>query len=234
MVAVRTLRNWEHGAFTEHNSPLAVTYARSLLELANDRRIAVETGRELEGLGQILEAEPVFREYLADPAVRPADSRTASIQKIFKGRVSELIYNFLEASLRHSLAVTQISRPGVMPAYRETGSKRPDFGNVEVNVTTAHQLSNDELEQVKSSINKALNKNALVHLDVDESIIGGVVKSAIDDQSHRRQRQTAASLNAPAASSSGRRKSGTESGGALHLYSPVIEGRRVGWGGRFR
>src|ERR1700733_3152729 len=84
-----------------HNSPLAVTYARTLLELANERRIAEETGRELEGLGQILDSEPVFQEYLADPAVRAAE-RTASIEKIFKGRVSGLVYSFLGVMNGHN------------------------------------------------------------------------------------------------------------------------------------
>jgi F-type H+-transporting ATPase subunit delta len=154
---------------TTHNSPLAVTYARSLLELANERRIAEDTGRELQGLSQMLESEPVFVEYLADPAVRAAE-RTASIEKIFKGHVSPLVYSFLGVMNSHG----RMKLLGeVLRAFRELLDIQ--LGNVEVDVTTAHQLTANELEQVKSSINKALNKNAVIHLNLDENIIGGLV-----------------------------------------------------------
>src|SRR5882757_5526649 len=87
-------------ALTQHNSPLSVTYAKALLELANDRKIAEDIGRELQGLGQILEAEPVFKEYLADPGISSAE-RGAALERIFHGRISELVFSILGVMNSH-------------------------------------------------------------------------------------------------------------------------------------
>jgi len=68
-------------------SPPRPTYARRLLELANEQNQAVETGRNC-GLGEILAANPVFR----IPG-RPGGGKTerkAVIEKTFRGRVSPL------------------------------------------------------------------------------------------------------------------------------------------------
>ncbi len=152
-----------------HNSPLSVTYARSLLELANDRKIAEDIGRELEGLGQILEAEPVFKEYLADPGISSAE-RAASVEKIFRGRVSELVLNFLGVMNSHGrLRLLE----QVVSAYADLLAEQ--LGNVEVDVTTAQRLSADELEQVRHRVSQAIGKNAIVHQYVNEKIIGGLI-----------------------------------------------------------
>src|SRR5918998_669583 len=49
------------------------------------------------------------------------------------------------------------------------------LGNVEVDVTVAQRLSDEQLEQVRQRVSKAIGRNAVVHQYVDESIIGGLV-----------------------------------------------------------
>ncbi|HET6247460.1 MAG TPA: ATP synthase F1 subunit delta [Tepidisphaeraceae bacterium] len=168
----------------QHYSPLALTYARALLELANERKLAEDTGRELAGLSEILTAEPVFREYLSDPAISHAE-RTASLERIFRGRVSELIFNFMGVMNSHG----RLKLLGeVLSAYADLLDKQ--LGNVEVDVTTAQQLSEADLEQVRQSVGHALGKNAIVHQHVDESIIGGLmiqVDDKVIDASVRQQ-----------------------------------------------
>jgi F-type H+-transporting ATPase subunit delta len=154
---------------TTHFSPLALTYAQALLALANDRRLAEDVGRELEGLGSILEAEPVFREYLADPGISMSE-RGEALQRIFRGRVSELVYNFLGVMNSHGrLRVLD----QVLTAYAELLDEQ--LGNVEVEVTTAQKLNTDEVEQVRQKVSQAIGKNAVLHQHVDDGIIGGLV-----------------------------------------------------------
>jgi F-type H+-transporting ATPase subunit delta len=152
-----------------HKNPLAVTYAQSLLELANERRLAEETSRELQGIGDIMAGEPVFAEYLSDPAVSRAD-RTAAIERIFLGRVSELVYGFLGVLNEHGRMALL---PQALSAFADLLDAQQ--GNVDVDVTSAQRLAPDELEQVRQSVGQALGKNAVVHQYVDDSIIGGLV-----------------------------------------------------------
>lgn len=154
---------------TLHSSPLAVTYAQSLLELAWDSRVAVDVGNELQAIGDILRDQPIFGEYLSDPGIGQTE-RAEAIDKIFRGRVSELVLSFLGVLNAHgrSRLLAQI-----VGAYDQLLDER--LGNVEVDVTTAHALSSDQVEQVRQRISDALRKNAIIHQYIDDSIIGGLV-----------------------------------------------------------
>jgi len=152
-----------------HNSPLALTYAQSLLDLGWERNSAVDLGQELNEIAQLLQNEPIFRDYLADPGIGQAE-RAQAVETIFKGRVAELVYNFIEVLNSHGRLrlLEQIAA-----AYGDLLEAK--LGNVEVGVTTAQQLGADELEQVRQRVGQTLGKNAIVHQYVDDSIIGGLV-----------------------------------------------------------
>jgi F-type H+-transporting ATPase subunit delta len=49
------------------------------------------------------------------------------------------------------------------------------LGKVEVDLFVAQKLSPDQLEEAKQKISQALNREAVVHAYVDESIIGGAI-----------------------------------------------------------
>jgi len=154
---------------TKHNSPLALTYAQSLLDLEWEKNQAVDIGKELEGLSAIFDAQPAFAEYLADPGISQ-EERAASIDKIFRGRVSELVLSFLGVLNLHSrLRLIE----NTFAAYGDLLDDR--LGNVEVDVTTAQRLSAEELDQVRQRVGRAIGKNAIVHQYVDDGIIGGLV-----------------------------------------------------------
>lgn len=146
-----------------------MTYAQSLLELANQGNRAADIGAELEGIGEILENEPVFRDYLADPGIGDAE-RTAAIEKIFRGRVSDLLYNFLGV-LNNNRRLRLLGQ--IVSAYDDL--LEAQIGNVEVDVTTAQRLSPEELEQVRGRVSETIKKNAIIHQYIDETIIGGLV-----------------------------------------------------------
>jgi F-type H+-transporting ATPase subunit delta len=154
---------------TVHNSPLAVTYARSLLDLANEQKQAQEVGQEMAALSEIVAANPIFRDYLADPGISRSE-RTAAVEKIFRGRVSPLVYNFLGVLNNHDRLrlIEQIAS-----AYDELLDEQ--IGNIEVDVTSAVRLSPTELEQVRQRVSRALSKNAILHPYVDDAILGGLV-----------------------------------------------------------
>src|SRR5438105_14197158 len=83
-----------------HSSPVAVTYARSLLELANEQKQAEAIGQELSDLQKILEENETFRAVLADPGINTAERR-GLLDKVFRGRVSPLMMNFLGVLNEH-------------------------------------------------------------------------------------------------------------------------------------
>ena len=150
-------------------NPTAVAYARSLLELANERNQADEIGQEMADIRDVLDQQPTFAAFLADPGIAGSE-RTATLERIFKGRVSPLVWNFLSVVNNHNRM--RLLGPIVQAFIDLLDEQR---GNVEVDVTVAQRLSPDQLEQVRQRVSAALGKNAVVHQYVDENIIGGLV-----------------------------------------------------------
>src|SRR5207302_9578296 len=78
----------------------------------------------------------------------------------------------------------------IIDAYKDLLEDK--LGRVEVDLTVALPLADDQLAQAQQRISAALKKEAVVHTYVDESIIGGVVVRVDDkliDASVRHQLQ---------------------------------------------
>ena len=154
---------------TDQTSPVAVAYARSLLELADERKQMEQADDELRALRDVIEANPTFRAFLRDPGIGEQE-RADTLTRVFGGKLSPLAMNFLGVVNAHGRMgmIEEIAR-----AYDELLDER--LGKIEVDVTVAQRLGPDQLEQVRRSVSSALKKDAVVHQYVDESIIGGIV-----------------------------------------------------------
>lgn len=150
-------------------STAATSYARALLGLADAQNQAREVGEELVGVGQVFDAEPAFASLVANPSVAP-DARLPILTKAFEGRLSPLTWNF----------VRLLNAKGRLVDFRLIADAYDDlldekYGKVEVDVTVAERLDDAALEEVRRSVGEALNREAVIHQYVDESIIGGLV-----------------------------------------------------------
>jgi F-type H+-transporting ATPase subunit delta len=153
-----------------HTSLLAIAYARSVLELATAQDQAREIGQELEELGKIVDADPLFANFLANPSVGE-EERGRVVAKVFgDGRVSPLVFNLLRVANRKGRLgmLRQIAL-----AYAELLEQQ--MGIVEVDVTVAHRLTPEQADDVRRRVGEALKREVVLHQYVDESIIGGLV-----------------------------------------------------------
>jgi F-type H+-transporting ATPase subunit delta len=171
----------------KHNSATAVTYARSLLELAQERGTAESIGQDLSGIAEVLKTNPTFDAFLRDPGISHAE-RTRVIDSVLKPSIDPLLANFLGVlNNRNRLGILE----QIASAYDDLLDEA--MGKIEVDVTTAQRLSAEELEEVRQKISSALKKDAVIHQYVDESIIGGLVLRVEDkliDASVRSQLET--------------------------------------------
>ena len=151
------------------NNPTAIAYARSILELANEKNQAQEFGQELATIGELLRQNPTFAEFLADPGIGVTE-RTAALDKLFRGRASPLVMNLMGV-------LNSRGRLNLLGAVTDAYADLLDdqLGNVEVDVTVAQRLDAEQLEQVRRRVSQALGRNAVVYQYVDEAIIGGLV-----------------------------------------------------------
>jgi F-type H+-transporting ATPase subunit delta len=174
-------------AKSTHYSPAASSYAQALFELATERQQSLEQIRqELADLKQVIDDNPLFGQFLADPGITESQ-RTAVLERAIQGRVTPLMANFL-GLLNHKGRISLLTE--VAEAYHDLLDEK--FGNVEVDVTVARALDDGQVEQVRHQISQALGKNAIVRQHVDASIIGGLVIQVQDrliDASVRSQLQ---------------------------------------------
>jgi F-type H+-transporting ATPase subunit delta len=153
----------------QHPSLTAVTYAQSVLELANEQGQAEPIGQELAGLKQVLDENPEIREVFTTPAIG-ADERGQLIERAFKSNVSPLLYNTLGVLNAHN-------RLGLLGQIAQAYDDLLDqqLGKVEVDLTVAQRLDADQLERARQRISQALGRDAVIHQYVDENIIGGTI-----------------------------------------------------------
>src|SRR5207248_11111182 len=124
---------------------------------------------ELGGLRQVLAENPSFRAFLADPSIGEAE-RTQVLKKVFEGKLQPLLDHFMKL-LAAKGKLGQLDQ--IADAYDDLLDEQ--LGKIEVDVTVAQKLSPDQLEQVRQKVSAALNKDAVVHQYVDDSIIGGLI-----------------------------------------------------------
>jgi len=152
-----------------HTSPLAVAYAKSVLELATERNVAEDIGRELTEVGRVVGENSDLQTFLSSPAIGEVE-RGNVVDKAFRGRVSELVLNTL-------LVMNRKGRLGILQqvAIAYSDLLQDQQGIVEADVIVAEKLSQDQLEQVRQKIGAALKREVVLHQYVDATVIGGLV-----------------------------------------------------------
>ncbi len=167
----------------EHHTSLALTYARSLLELSEERGEVEPVANDMGSLKQLLEENPTFHNILRDPAIN-AEERHGVLETILKD-AQPLVGRFVQL-LNDRGRIGKL--PEILAAFEHLLDER--LGKVEVDVTVATKLDDAQLEDVRTRVGKALGKDAVVHQYVDEDIIGGMILKVGDkvvDASVRRQ-----------------------------------------------
>jgi len=166
-------------ASIQHIDEIASVYAQSLLEVC-DRQggiaLAESCAAELNELAEIIRSDKRFAEFLKTPIVG-ASARRASLDRIVRGKVSDLVYRFVMVVAAHG-------RAGRIADIADAfdGLLQARLGRVEVDMfTVGGEASADVIATVKGGVKEAFGKDAVIHQYADPEMIGGV-KLRIGDQ----------------------------------------------------
>ena len=150
---------------------LAEIYARSLFELAEakgDRAQIESCAGELEDVLELARGNPRFSEFLAS-RVLPVAERSISLERIFKGRVSDLVLRFLQI-LNEKGRLSRL--PSIVEAYDALVQEK--FGRVEVDVYTASPISPEDLRTIRDQLQRVLGKEPVIRPYTENGMLGGV------------------------------------------------------------
>lgn len=153
----------------DKNLAAARPYAEALVALAEEAGTAAEVREELAAIERMAAQSAAFRDYLVDPAI-DADERRASLERMFRGRFSELVVDTLQVMNRKGRIALA---PAVAAAYRQLHDRIER--RVEVRVTSAVPLSAEQRRHLAAAIERSTGLEPMLDERVDPAIVGGLV-----------------------------------------------------------
>lgn len=157
------------GSSLEKGIDVADVYAAALFELATEAGTVDAVEAELAELVRLCVEDPSFGAFTASIAI-DADDRAVSLERMFRGRLSDVVLNTLQVMNSHG-------RLALLPALRRAFVLRIEDarGQIEVRATSAVELDARQREEVARLAEKLSRKKPLVEYTVDPSLIGGLV-----------------------------------------------------------
>ncbi len=155
---------------------IADVYAGALQELAREQGQEQEVAGQYGDLVTYLDGDPAFEAFLANPSI-DSDQRAASLERIFRGRVNDLLLNMVQVLNRRRrgelIRTVQRALQLRMEAQRE---------QQEIVVETAVPLWHEMRTAIRSVVGGWLQKTVILIERVRPELIGGMVIHAGDVQ----------------------------------------------------
>jgi F-type H+-transporting ATPase subunit delta len=146
-------------------------YARALFDAAKDRDRLARVREDLADFVAAVEQVPELRALLRDPVLDPKEKAEA-LDSILGG-VDELVRNFL-------LLTAEKNRTGQIEEIAREFDRlvAAEERRLEVELTTAFELSDKEAKSIVSQIEEASGRKVDATRSVDPGLIGGLILQA--------------------------------------------------------
>jgi F-type H+-transporting ATPase subunit delta len=147
------------------------TYAQALFEAAKENGRLARVHEELADFAAAVEDVPELRSVLRNPQIEPRTK--ARVLEELLGDADELVRNFLRLTAEKGriAEIEEIAREFERLVARE--ERRLD-----VELTTAFELSDDEVDGIVRQIEEASGRRVDATRNVDPDLIGGLVLQA--------------------------------------------------------
>jgi F-type H+-transporting ATPase subunit delta len=143
-------------------------YARALYNVAVQQEDVKEVSHRINYIVNVMKAVPEFSQLLQTHQVSTEDKITI-LKNVLQDNVSSLEVELISDILEHNsiLILSDIAKH--FEYLVET-----DSNLVNMTITSAKELSTEEVDHIQSSIESQLNKKVDVRTETDKSLIGGV------------------------------------------------------------
>jgi F-type H+-transporting ATPase subunit delta len=154
---------------------VAIKYAQSLLENSIEKNSLEVIADDVNLALTALRHDPKFMRLLKNPIVKSADKQ-AIFDQVFKSRVSPEFYSFLNFLI---LKGRETIFEEILDLFEIL--KNEHLGIAKVELTTSIEVDQIQLQKIKVTLEKLLNKSVVFSNRIDASIIGGFV-AKVDDK----------------------------------------------------
>lgn len=159
---------WVSTDAEQRTDSVSRVYAQALLELAQADNAADAIAEEVGELQALLHREADLGKLLSSRTLNSAQ-RTALVEQLFKGKVSDVLYKFIQVVNRKDRLG---ALAGILSTYRVLVAEAR--GEIDVEVYVAEALTDEAGRGVAESIGQAVGKRVHLHQHVDPELIGGL------------------------------------------------------------
>jgi F-type H+-transporting ATPase subunit delta len=145
-------------------------YGQTLFELAAERGEIESVKEDLDSIDGFMFAEGDFYAVVSSPFLA-AEQKSKLVRTLFTGKVCELTMNFLlVAGAKNRLAAL----PNIIKKYNHL--YRESKGYKDVWMTISHAINQNEKDEIKASLCKALKtEHITLEFNVEPAILGGTI-----------------------------------------------------------
>ena len=149
---------------------LAGRYASALFDLASENAAVTAVETDLETLGEALAASGDLKAATTNPKLSRAEQGQA-----IKAVADHLSLSLLTGNFLGVLAANRrlSALPGVIAAFKTIAAAQR--GEVTATVTSAHPLSETQLETLKTKLTAREGRTVMLTANVDPDLLGGLV-----------------------------------------------------------
>lgn len=144
------------------------TYGTALFEAAADLGQKEEILEEIIGLLDILENEPDFKAFINYPSIAAKDKKEV-IDKVFEGKISETLLNFLYVLVDKGRTV---HLEGILKMYKKLINEEAGFTNG--TVYSVVPLGEEKVTELEEEVSKLLRTKVRLTNELDPKLIGGI------------------------------------------------------------
>lgn len=142
-------------------------YAKAILLLADEAKLADKVLVELRGVRKTLDASSELRTVLGSPVIKP--EKKSELIKVIFPTASALINRLMDLlSERQKLGLL----PDIAAAYE--AQYNDANGIAEVILTSVHPLSDELTRSVKLAMERKTGKSITIRTNLDASLMGGI------------------------------------------------------------
>lgn len=148
---------------------IARVYASSLVEIGTEKKILPDLEEEIKFIAGIIVDDKNFRHFLTSPGITK-DAKKEFIDKIFKGKLSENIVNFVKVLIDND-------RQSAIVEIYETFTELIDEVNNRQRVTiiTSVGLDSTLKSKLAAKLKDVIKKEIIFKEEIDPSILGGII-----------------------------------------------------------
>src|SRR5262245_2432892 len=168
------------------NKSAANRYARAVLDVAIKEKADLEQiEREFAGFSALLDAQPVLKKVLLNPAVPVPRKRAAMTALLAQLKLSSIVSKLLVLLAERDRLILM---PDLVDAYRDRLADHRKV--VRAEITSATPLAPERVRQIQKSLADVTGRSVTIQTRVDPTIVGGLVAkvgSVVYDASVTRQ-----------------------------------------------